>query len=191
MVWISKPSGSMKVERRDEPYITPEMKRHIESDILPRYPQKRAALLPVLHEIQHHHNWIPAQALEEAAAIVGCSPVEALDTASFYEEFFLQPKGKYLLQICRSIACELCGEVPLLARLEQKLGIVDTETTDDDKITLMTVECLGACDFAPAVMINGRLYQKLTWEKLEEIIDGLPDDPRKFDPRKEDSGIPH
>ena len=126
MAWITKPSGSTQVQRRDEPYLTPAMKQHIEQTIMPRYPQKRAALLPILHEIQHHYNWIPAQALEEAAALLDISPAQALDTASFYEEFFLQPKGKYLLQICRSIACELCGEVPLQQKLEQKLGIIDT-----------------------------------------------------------------
>src|SRR5690606_18088068 len=101
--------------------------------VLSRYPTRRAATLPVLHAIQHEHNWIPFQAMEETAAFLGTSAAEVLDTATFYEEFFLKPKGKYLVQMCHSISCELMGNVDLLCKVQDKLGIVSGETTDDDK----------------------------------------------------------
>jgi len=181
MAWIVKRSGSMKIERRDEPYLTDALKQKLESETLPRYPTKQAATLPALHLIQHEYNWIPYQAVEEVAAFLDLKPADVYDTATFYDEFFLQPKGKYLVQVCESIACELCGHEKLLEKLRDKYDLVPGETTDDEKITLMIVECLGACDFAPAVLINGKLYEKVTWEQLEATLEHLPDNPKDFD----------
>jgi len=180
MAWIVKPRATERIDRRDEPYLTDAMKAKLEADVLPRYPTRRGATLPVLHAIQHEHNWIPAQAIEEAAAFLDLSPAEVFDTATFYEEFFLEPKGKYLVQVCQSISCEMCGQVPLQERIEAKLDVVPGETTEDGKITFMTVECLGSCDTAPVVLINGKRYDNVTWEKLEATLDDLPDDPAAF-----------
>jgi NADH:ubiquinone oxidoreductase subunit E len=119
--------------------------------------------------------------VEEVAEFLELRPADVYDTATFYDEFFLQPKGKYLVQVCESIACELCGHEKLLEKVREKYDLVPGETTDDEKITLMIVECLGACDFAPAVLINGKLYEKVTWEQLEATLENLPDDPRDFE----------
>ena len=83
------------------------MKARLAGKYFPRYPDKRAVLLPALHEIQHTHGWIPVQAMEEVAEFR--APAEVMDTATFYEEYWLKPKGKYLLQVCRSLACEIVG----------------------------------------------------------------------------------
>ncbi len=174
MAWIVKDSAGMKIERRPDPYVSEKMKAHFEGTIIPRYATRRAALLPLLHEIQHEHNWIPFQALEEAAAFLGITTAEALDTASFYEEFHLKPKGRHLIQICQSIGCELCGHKDLLEKVQKKLDILPGETTDDGRFTLMTVECLGSCDTAPVGLMNEDLHEKLTWERLEKVIDSMP-----------------
>jgi NADH-quinone oxidoreductase subunit E len=180
MAWIIKPRATEQIDRRDQPYLTDAMKQKLEAEVLLRYPTKRAATLPVLHEIQHEHNWIPAQAVEEAAAFLELSPAEVFDTATFYEEFFLEPKGKYLVQVCQSISCELCGHESLLEKVQDKLDIIPGETTEDGRITLMMVECLGSCDTAPVAMINGKRYDNVTWEQFEATLDNLPDDPAAF-----------
>lgn len=181
MAWIVKPSGTMQIERRTQPYLTEEMRRELEAETLPRYPTKQAATLPALHMVQHAEGWLPFQAIEEIAEFLGLDASEVYDTATFYEEFFLEPKGRYLIQICESIACELCGYVDLKAKLCQKFDIANCETTDDGKFTLQMVECLGMCDDAPAVLINGKMYRKVTWEQIEGVLDALPDDPSEFD----------
>ncbi len=180
MAWIVKPSGTQQIERRDEPYLTEALKRRIAEEYLPRFPTKRAATLPALHLVQHEYNWLPFQAIEEVAEFLELSAAEVWDTATFYEEFFLEPKGRYLVQICQSIACELCGYINLEEKLKAKLDIIPGETSDDEKFTLQIVECLGACDLAPVVMINGKLYEKVTWAQLEATLDSLPDDPAEF-----------
>lgn len=174
MAWIVKDSARTKIDRRPEPYLTDAMKEHFQQEILPRYATRRAALLPLLHELQHACGWLPAQAMEEAADFLGITPAEVYDTATFYEEYHLKPKGRYLVQVCRSIACELCGQKQLTKKITEKFGILPGETTDDGKITLMEVECLGACDFAPCALIEGKLQETLDWAKLEKTLDALP-----------------
>src|SRR5256885_3018267 len=113
MAWIVENRRTQVVERREQPYLTSDMKIDLANTYFPRYPTKRAVLLPALHAVQHKYGWIPMQAIEEVAEFLGMSPAEALDTATFYEEYWLRPKGKYLLQVCRSLSCELCGSKPL------------------------------------------------------------------------------
>jgi len=173
MAWIVKDSAHAKVERRDEPYLSAETKQHFEEEILSKYATRQAALLPVCHEIQHEVGYLPLQALEEVAEFLGLSRAEVLDTVTFYEEFHLEPVGKYMIQICRSIACELCGHEFLSDKVKQKLGIQPGETTDDGKFSFVELECLGACELAPMCLINEELVGELTWKKLEAAIDEL------------------
>lgn len=174
MAWIVKNSATMKVERRDEPYLTDAVKARLEAEVIPRYPTRMAATLPVLHEIQHHHGWLPYQAIEEAAAFLNLRPSEVLDTATFYEEFWLQPKGKYLIMLCQSIACEILGQPRLQEKLEKKLGVSAGQTTPDGRFTLMTAECLGSCGTAPCALVNEVLHENLTAENFEAVLDRLP-----------------
>src|SRR5438094_2688063 len=147
-----------RYEERGEPYLTHDMKIDIANKYFPRYPTKRAVLLPALHAIQHMYNWIPMQAIEEVAIFLEISPAEALDTATFYEEYWLKPKGKYLLQVCRSLSCELCGSKPITNHLKTTLGVEMGETTEDGKFTLVELECLGSCGTAPVMLINEVLH---------------------------------
>lgn len=180
MAWITENRRTATVERRAEPYLTDQMKRALEAKYFHRYPTKRAALLPVLHAIQHAYNWIPMQALEEVAEFLGLAPAEVLDTATFYEEYWLKPKGQFLIQVCRSLTCEICGSNELTAFCKERLGIELGETTQDGRFTLVELECLGACGTAPVALVNDVLHEELTVEKLEKIIEGLPKDAHEY-----------
>jgi NADH-quinone oxidoreductase E subunit len=180
MPWATENRTLPLTKTSEGPLLTDEMKNHLREVYFPRYPTKRAVLLPALHMIQHQYNWIPTQAIEEVALFLEIAPSEALDTASFYEEYWLKPKGKYLVQVCRSYACELCQSEQLTAHLQSKLDIQPGETTADGKFTLVELECLGACGGAPVAMINESLYENVTPDTLNEILASLPDDPHAF-----------
>lgn len=173
MAWIVKDSAHTKIPRRPEPYFSDKLRKKLEKDLMPRYAERQGALLPVCHEVQHVHGWLPTQALEEIAEFIGISTAEVLDTVTFYEEYHLRPPGRHLVQICRSISCELCGYRELSEKVQQKLGILPGETTEDGRVTLMELECLGACDLAPVGLVNEKLHEKITWEELEKTIDEL------------------
>src|SRR5215813_4095540 len=145
MAWLTKNSATMKPEgRRSEPYLTSAMQRELTEKIVPRYAVKQGATLPALHMIQHEYGWVPAQAMEEIAAFLGLKPADVMDAASFYEEYWLKPKGRHLIQVCRSIACEFCGQREVTEACKAALGIDVGETTDDGRFTLVELECLGS-----------------------------------------------
>ncbi len=173
MAWIVKPSATMKVDRRTEPYLTPAMQKRLQDEVLPRYERKHAALLPALHMIQHEYGWVPEQAMLEIAENLGLSAAEVLDTATFYEEYWLKPKGKFLISICRSIACEFCGHEKITQAVKDRLGIDVGETTDDGMFTLVELECLGSCGTAPALLVNETLMENATPEALLRTIDDI------------------
>lgn len=174
MTWYAKPSGSTKIDARDEPYVTDALKAAWTKDILPKYETTHGALMPVLHDLQHHVGWLPLQAMAEVADFLGIPPGEVLDTATFYEEYHTHPVGEHVIGICQSIACEACGHQAILDHLRTKLDIEPHETTADGKFTLMALECLGACDTAPCCLINDDRHDNLTIEMLDRIIDNLP-----------------
>ena len=180
MAWITENRRTEVLDRRPEPYLTEALKDHFAKKYFPRYPTKRAVLLPALHAVQHTYNWIPPQAMEELAAFLEISPAEVMDTATFYEEYWLRPKGKFLVQVCRSLACELCGCNALTERARQTLGVEPGETSDDSRYTLVELECLGACGTAPVALINEVLHENLTPEKLDALIAALPADPHDY-----------
>ncbi|MCC6285723.1 MAG: NADH-quinone oxidoreductase subunit NuoE [Phycisphaerales bacterium] len=173
MAWIVKPSGTMGIERRDEPYLTQSMRDRLTREVLPRYETTHAALLPALHMIQHEHGWVPAQAMLEVASFLKLEPAEVYDTASFYEEYWLKPRGKYLVSICRSIACEFAGHERVTQAVKDRLGIDVGETTDDGLFTLIELECLGSCGTAPAALVNESLHENATPEGLVRTIDEI------------------
>lgn len=171
MAWITKDSANTKVERRAEPWLTDAMKKYASEEILPRYEVKKGALLNVLHLVQHEYGWVPAQAMEEIAAFMGITAAEVIDTASFYEEYWLKRKGKHLVSVCRSIACEFCGQCDISQAIKDKLNIEVGETTDDGQFTLIELECIGACGGAPAALIDETLHEDLTPESVCRLID--------------------
>lgn len=173
MAWITKNSAGAVIERRAEPYLDEAFKAKLETEIVSRYPTRRAATLPVLHAVQDVHGWLPAQAVTEVAEFLGVPPSETLDTATFYDQYWLKPRGKYVIWACQSLSCEIMGSEPLTERIKRKLGIEVGETTEDGKFTLMRVECIGSCGTAPCALVNQKLHENLTADNFEQILDAL------------------
>ncbi len=173
MAWIVKNSAKMQVPRRDEPYLTDQLKQQAEETILVKYPTRQAATLPMLHLIQETYNYVPAQAMDELADFLELPASQIYDTATFYEEYFFEPKGNYLVQVCQSISCELMGQPELMHKISNKLGVEPGQTTPDGKFTLMVVECLGSCGTAPCALVEGRLHEDITMDNFEKALDEL------------------
>lgn len=173
MAWITKNSGSMKIARRPEPYFTEAMKEEMRRTVMPRYETPLACTMPALHMVQHAYHWVPAQAMEEIAAFLGIPASEVLDCASFYEEYWLRPRGRHLISVCRSIACEFCGQPEVTEAIKAKLGIEVGETTDDGAFTLIELECLGACGGAPAILIDETLHEGVRADQVGGLIDAV------------------
>src|SRR5687767_15124324 len=179
MAWLVEDRRAEKVAA-GEPLLTEALKSHLREKYFPRYPTKRAVTLPALHLVQHTYGWIPMQAIADVAEFLELAPAEVMDTATFYEEYWLRPKGKYLLQVCRSLSCEICGSNDLTDHLRNKLGIELGETTPDGRFTLVELECLGACGTAPVALFNEVLHENLTVETVEQLIARLPEDPHDY-----------
>lgn len=137
----------------------------------PRYPNRRAVVLPALHLVQDALGCVPRQAVVEIAELLELTPAEVQDTLSFYG-FFRQdePLGRLRVWVCRSLSCAACGSEELLAYFAERLGIRPGQTTPDGRITLEFAECLGACDFAPAVLAGETLYKKVTREDIDRLL---------------------
>jgi len=135
------------------------------------YPDRQSATLPVLHLAQREFGFI-SPAVEELVAKVLKRPVtEVHGVVTFHTMFNTHAVGKYHIQICRNISCWLCNSPGLLSHLKNRLGIDVGQTTPDGKFTLSQVECLGHCEFAPALQINDEIVGNLTAEKIDHLID--------------------
>jgi len=173
MAWITKNSAGATVEQRDTPYVSDEVKKLMTETYLPRYETKQAALLPTLRAVQDEVGWLPRQALMEVADFLDLTPADVIDTASFYEEFALEPVGENIIWVCRSVACEFCEHQKIVDACKDKLGIEVGETTDDGTFTLMEIECIGSCGTAPAALVGHTLHENLTPEKMVSAIDDV------------------
>jgi len=145
------------------------IKKEIET-ILPRYPKKDAAILPALHLVQRRLGYITAESEKLVAQVLGVRPVRVREVVTFYTMFSQKPLGKYHLQVCSNLSCTLAGGETVLDYLREKLRIKVGETTADGRFTLTTVECLGACDQAPCLMVNDDLYGRLDKAKIDELL---------------------
>ena len=177
MAWITKDTAGAKVETREDPYLTEDMKRELTERYLPRFETSLGALLPALHLIQHEYGWVPEQAMLEIAEFLQVKPSDVIDTATFYEEYWTEPKGQHTIAICRSIACEFCDHQKLTDACREKLGIEVGETTDDGRFTLIELECLGSCGTAPVALVDETLHENLTPDQLTRLVDEAKDAP--------------
>lgn len=154
------------------PVLTPEMRAEIEA-FFPRYPTRQAVTLPALHVVNEHLRCVPRGAIPEIAAMLNLSPAEVNDTLTFYGFFKPEPCGKVRAWVCRSISCALRGGEEVLAELSKRLGVAPGETTADGKITLEFGECLGQCDFAPAMLANEQVYKNMSVEQAGDVAGRL------------------
>ncbi len=141
--------------------------------IVDRYPQKEAAILPLLHIIQQEFGFISPDSEKRVAEVLGIKPIRVREVVSFYSMLNREPVGKYHIQVCSNLSCALLGSEKLIDYLKGKLGIVPGQTTKDKKFTLSLVECLGACEQAPCMMVNFDYYGNLDKKKIDKILDGL------------------
>ncbi len=139
-----------------------------------RYPTKQAVTLPALHVVNEALGYVPQQAVVEIAELLELAPAQVQDTLSFYG-FFKQdkPLGRHRVWVCRSLSCAAREGETLLEYLCEQLGIQPGETTDDSRITLEFAECLGACDFAPAILVDDTLHKEMTKEKIDAMLASL------------------
>ena len=141
--------------------------------IVDRYPQgkQKSALIPVLHLAQEEFGgWLSTATMDYVASVLNLKPIEVYEVATFYSMFNLKPVGKYLFEVCQTGPCMLNGSDDIVKYIYEKLGIKPGETTEDGMFTLKTVECLGACGYAP-MMQQGKYYKEhLTRERIDSII---------------------
>ena len=137
-------------------------------------PAKRARLLTALYIAQEQDGYLTPETIERVAERLDVSEAEVFSTASFYTLFRTKPVGRYVVQVCTGLSCYLVGGAErLVDYLEHKLGIEPGETTPDGLFTLETVQCLASCGTAPAMRVNDELYENLTTEKVDMLIDQL------------------
>jgi NADH-quinone oxidoreductase subunit E len=156
----------------------PEVLKKIRS-LIRRYPEgkEKSALLPVLHIAQEElGGYLSVDVMDYVAGLLKIQPIEVYEVATFYSMFYLEKTGRYVIDVCRTGPCAICGGEHILDYLEGKLNIRTGETTPDGLFTLRTVECLGACGYAPVMQVNNEFYQFLTPEKIDTILDDLRKD---------------
>jgi NADH-quinone oxidoreductase subunit E len=157
---------------KDDFKFTPERQRRAE-ELVALYPEKRAALLPILWLVEEQEGWVAPSAMRAAAALVEITEAEAAEVVSFYTLFDRRPVGRNHIQVCAGVCCKLRGADWLISYLKDKLGIAAGETTPDGKFTLSTVECLGSCGTAPMMQIGDDYYENLDAEKVDGILKAL------------------
>jgi NADH-quinone oxidoreductase subunit E len=150
--------------------LTEQEKREIREE-MKKYEQKRAAGPEALKIVQRHRGWISDENLSDIARFLDMTDEELDSVATCYDLIFRQPVGRHVILICDSITCWIMGYENLFDHLKQQLGIGLGQTTSDCRFTLLPVACLGACDKAPAMVIDDTLYVDLNISKLEEIIE--------------------
>jgi len=132
---------------------------------------KQSASIDALKIIQKHRGWVSDEAIGDVAALLEMTAEELDAVATFYSFIFRRPVGRHVILVCDSITCWVMGYNPLLDLLQKKLGIAFGETTGDNRFTLLPISCLGACDRAPAMMVDEELHGPVTAEMMEGILD--------------------
>ena len=159
-------------------------------ELIALYPagRQQSAVMPLLDLAQRqvaeegakaeppYGGWIPRAAMDHIAEILDMAPIKVYEVASFYSMYNMAPVGKYLVQLCTTTPCMLCGSDDIVKACTDHLGVGMNETTSDGKFSLMEVECLGACVNAPMVQINDDYYEDLTVQSMKEVLDLLAED---------------
>ena len=154
------------------PEFSEQTKKRIK-EVISRYPKKEASLLPVLHLTEQEFGFIPVEAERAVAKMLRIKPIRVREAVTFYTMLHSKKVGKYHIQVCSNLTCSVLGVEKLTDYLKEKLKIEPGETTADNKFTLSTVECLGACEEAPCMQINFDYYGNLDEKKIDSILDSL------------------
>lgn len=144
------------------------------NEIIQRYPagKQKSALLPILHLAQDEFGgWLDTPVMDYVASLLTIEPIEVYEVASFYSMYNLKPVGKYLFEVCQTGPCMINGSDDIIGYIKTKLNIGVGETTADGLFTLKTVECLGACGYAPMMQLGKTYREHLTKEKVDAIVE--------------------
>jgi NADH-quinone oxidoreductase subunit E len=137
------------------------------------YPDKRGALLPVLHLAQDTFGYVSLEVEVYVAGLFGLTPAHVHEVVTFYTMFFQQPKGRHVVAVCHNLSCHLLGAKAIIDHLTERLGIEVGETATDGRVTLLSVECLCACEQAPMMQVDDRYEGNLTAGKVDQILRSL------------------
>lgn len=144
------------------------------NEVIGKHGKTQAALIPILQEVQDEYRYLPEEILTYVATALNLSPATVYGVATFYAQFSLEPKGKYVIKMCDGTACHVRGSNPVKEEIRKRVGLKgEKRTTSDLRFTVETVSCLGACGLAPVVMINDRIYGQMTPEAISAIIDQI------------------
>lgn len=142
--------------------------------ILDSHGREKTKLIPILQEIQAEYRYLPEEVMAFVATSLDLSPAKVYGVASFYANFALMPKGKYIVHVCDGTACHVKGSGAVKDALQKKLGLTDENTTTKDMMfTVEAVSCLGACGLAPVITINKKVYGQVTSDKVARLIDEI------------------
>jgi len=169
MAWQALDRRSPVFDEKAPAILSDAVREKIRS-FFPRYETKRAALLPALHIVQDELGHVSYQAMKEIADVLEIPPSQVIDTLSFYTHFWDHKKGKKVVVLCRSLTCQLLGANEVLDSLKENLKIDEHGTTLDGQYSLLTEECLAACDHAPCLLINERLHKRVKPDDVAKIL---------------------
>lgn len=142
--------------------------------IIEEYGATESALIPILQKVQQEYRYLPEEILTFVSTALGLPPATVYGVATFYAQFSLEPKGKYVVRVCDGTACHVRKNQSVIAAIRKKLGLKDGQrTTDDMRYTFEIVSCIGACALAPAVVIDGKVHGQMTPEKVMKAINDL------------------
>ncbi|MEW6653277.1 MAG: NAD(P)H-dependent oxidoreductase subunit E [Bacteroidota bacterium] len=141
--------------------------------LVKKHGSSRSALLPILQDIQRKHKHVPDFAQQEIARLLDIHPVEVYSVISFYAFLNTNPKGRNIVRLCQTITCDMAGKASVAKAIERELGIKFGATTKDNKITLEYVNCLGMCDQGPALLVNERVFPKVSAERAIQILNEI------------------
>ena len=140
---------------------------------LSRYGSGREAVMQLLTDVNAELGYVPEEAMKAIAKAVGVSNAEIYSVVSFYSFLSIEPRGRHIVRLCKTISCAMQGSADILAALKDELGVGVGETTDDGRVTLETTSCIGLCDQSPAMLVDDMPHSRLTPEKACEIVRGL------------------
>lgn len=139
--------------------------------IVEPYRGKKEMVIPVLQKVQDHFGYLPRSAMEQVSLRMRIPLSRLYGVATFYAQFKMKPRGRYIIRVCKGTACHIQGSPKIAERIEETLGIQSGETTDDLRFTLEEVACIGACALAPVIMVNDDPHGRLTPDKIKDILD--------------------
>ena len=149
----------------------------IVDQIINHYNKNQQSIIAILQDIQEHYHYLPREIFPYLAKELGMGEARIFSVATFYENFSLEPKGKYVIKVCDGTACHVRRSVPILERLRSELGLSEEKkTTDDLNFTVETVSCLGACGLAPVITVNDVVHSAMTPDKVSELLKTLKEE---------------